>query len=176
MSADGIILAFGNSLTYGTGATPSQSYPAILQNLTQHKVINAGVPGELSEAGLRRLPALINEHKPEVLILCHGGNDMLRKLDQSETIKNVEQMIKFAQNHGISVVLIGVPKPKLLFMKSAEFYKKIAQAAAIPYQASILAEIESDRSMKSDTIHPNAAGYNRFAEAIHKLLLESGAI
>lgn len=176
LTADGIILAFGNSLTYGTGANPSQSYPAILQNLTKHKVINAGVPGELSATGLQRLPGLVNLHKPELLILCHGGNDMLRKLNESKTINNIQQMIKLAQNHGISVVLIGVPKPKLFFMKSAEFYEKLAQAAAIPYQAKILAEIESDRILKSDSIHPNAAGYKRLAEAVHKLLVKSGAI
>lgn len=176
LTADGIILAFGNSLTYGTGANPSQSYPAILQNLTKHKVINAGVPGELSATGLQRLPGLVNLHKPELLILCHGGNDMLRKLNESKTINNIQQMITFAQNHGISVVLIGVPKPTLFFMKSAEFYEKLAQAAAIPYQAKILTEIEGDRILKSDSIHPNAAGYKRLAEAVHKLLVKSGAI
>lgn len=73
LASDAVILAFGDSLTHGNGAKENESYPAVLQELTGRKVINAGISGEESEPGLNRLPGLLEQHKPQLLILCHGG-------------------------------------------------------------------------------------------------------
>ena len=73
------ILAFGDSLTFGYGAAKEQSYPAQLSALINRPVINAGISGELSGQGLTRLEALLALHKPQLLLLCHGANDMLKK-------------------------------------------------------------------------------------------------
>jgi len=80
LSQEAIILAFGDSLTYGTGASKGANYPSVLSALSTHTVINAGISGEISSNGLSRLPALLDKHQPELLILIHGGNDMLRKI------------------------------------------------------------------------------------------------
>ena len=72
LSADAVILAFGDSLTFGTGANSEHSYPAELARLTGLTVINAGIPGEVTAQGVRRLPALLDRYKPQLLLLCHG--------------------------------------------------------------------------------------------------------
>lgn len=176
LSPDAVILAFGDSLTFGSGTDKAKSYPAVLAQLTGHPVINAGIPGEVTAAGLQRLPALLARYKPELLILCHGGNDLLRKLNSAATRSNIEAMINAAAQHNIPVLLIGVPQPALLFMESAGIYNAIAAQYKLVYQGEILPAVEADNSLKSDRIHPNAEGYNLMADAIYQLLQESGAL
>ena len=175
LSPDAKILAFGDSLTYGTGAGREQSYPAVLEHLTGRHVVNAGVPGEITQQGLKRLPRLLDEVQPELLVLCHGGNDILHKKDLDAAADNLRQMIRAAQSRNIAIVLIGVPKPGFL-LSSADFYEEIAQEFNIPYEGEILADIESETSLKADTIHPNGNGYQVLAEAVFELLKKSGAI
>jgi len=85
LAAGATILAFGDSLTYGTGTSRDKAYPAVLERLIKHKVINAGIPGEVSKNGLARLPGLITAHRPDLIIICHGANDILRKLNLQNT-------------------------------------------------------------------------------------------
>ncbi len=176
LSADAVVVAFGDSLTYGTGAKEQEAYPAQLSDLIQREVVNEGRPGELSSDGLKRLPAVLEKHQPELLILCHGGNDMLRKKKPQSIINNINAMISEAKKRGVQVILVGVPEPALFLLKSAPFYSSIAANEKIPLEANILPEIESDNALKSDTIHPNAAGYRKLAEAIAKLLNLAGAV
>ncbi len=172
---DALVLAFGDSLTFGTGATADTSYPAVLEGLIRRKVIRAGVPGEVSARGLQRLAGALERYRPDLLILCHGGNDILRLKDDRKTAANIRAMVELAQARGVEVVLIGVPKPGL-FLSGAEFYERIAEALDVPYAGEILAEVLGSPSLKSDTIHPNAAGYRKLAEAVAALLRKSGAI
>lgn len=175
LPADATILAFGDSLTYGTGAQRTESYPASLAEITGRTVINAGVPGELSANGLKRLPEALAEHQPQLLILCHGGNDFLRRLGAEETAANIRAMIALARAQGVEVVLVGVPQLGL-FIDTAPLYAQLAKDLELPFADDIISDILTDRKLKSDTIHPNAAGYRKIAETLAALLKKSGAI
>ncbi len=170
-----VILAFGDSLTFGTGATPAQAYPAVLSRLVSRKVVAAGVPGETSGEGLARLPGVLDEVKPALLVLCHGGNDFLRKLGEEAAAANVRAMVREAQGRGISVVLLATPKPGFGTSK-VPFYAEIAKELAIPVENEVLADVLGSRSLKSDLVHPNAEGYAEIAEAVATLLRRSGAV
>jgi len=169
LGQEAVVLAFGDSLTHGTGAPAGQSYPDVLANLLGRPVINVGIPGEISAAGLKRLPGILDEHSPTLVILCHGGNDFLRRLDKDQTISNLKAMIEMIRARGIDVVLVGVPK--LGFgLAVPSFYATLAEEEKIPFEGEILADLLGDNDMKSDTIHPNAAGYRLMAEAIYQVI------
>lgn len=175
LSADGVILAFGDSITYGTGAGREQSYPQGLEQLTGRKVINAGVPGETTAEGLERLPAVLDAERPELLILCLGGNDFLRKLDEGEVENNLAEMVSLARDRGVEVVLIGVPRVGVM-LKTHPLYYRIAEEQKVPLEGKVLQRILSERSLRADYIHPNAEGYRQLAEAVVVLLAKSGYV
>ncbi len=175
LPAEASILAFGDSLTFGTGAQPESSYPAVLEKLVGRKVWSAGVPGEVSAAGLARLPSALEYYQPKLLILCHGGNDFLRKLSEKQAAENLRAMIRLAQQSGVDVVLIGVPKPGL-FPSPPEFFADIAKEFGLPYEDAALKTILRDNEFKSDLAHPNARGYAKLAQALAALLKKSGAV
>lgn len=172
---DEVIVAFGDSLTYGTGAAEPESYPAVLAQLIGRKVVRSGVPGEVTAQGLARLPRVIEEHRPALIIVCLGGNDMLRRVDEQQIRSNLRQIITTIRGRGISVVLVGVPRPALL-TSAAAFYGELAKEYGIPYEGKVLNDIMHQLDLKADTIHPNAKGYRRMAEAIAALLKQAGAV
>lgn len=176
LPGNAVILAFGDSLTFGIGASSEHDYPRVLSKLTSLEVINEGVPGEISSNGLKRLPALLEEYNPNVLILIHGGNDIIRKIPSQQTVSNLRQMIALAKNRNIEVLMLGVPEPALFSLDSAGFYRTIADEEKILADLETLPEILSDNNLKSDLIHPNDAGYERMANNINKLLIEAGAL
>jgi len=176
LPADAVILAFGDSITWGTGAEKQQSYPAVLSRITGRKVINAGIPGEVTAQGKQRLPRLLDRHKPGLLILCHGGNDLLRRFNHAETKSNLETMIDSATQRNIPVLLIGVPSFGLVFFEADEMYNEVAEKYGLLYAGKVLPRVESDPGLKSDRIHPNAEGYRQIAVAVHQLLQDSGAL
>jgi len=175
LSADGVVLAFGDSITAGTGAGSGESYPEILGSLIGRRVVNAGVPGEVTAEGAARLPELLESVKPALLILCHGGNDLLRHMDQRQAADNLRGMIRMARERGVAVVLVAVPSPDLS-LKPPAFYGELAAESGLPIESKALGKILGKGSLKSDYIHPNAAGYRQLAEALAALLRKSGAI
>ena len=167
-----VVLAFGDSLTYGTGADQGQSYPERLENMLGNKVINAGIPGEVTSEGLKRLVSELERYQPDLVILCHGGNDFLRRNATEVTMGNVQKMIAMIKSRDIDVILVGVPK--LGFgLEVPRFFARIAEEQEIPYEGDILVSLLGNNALKSDYIHPNATGYHKLAEALYVLITKA---
>jgi acyl-CoA thioesterase-1 len=175
LADDAVILAFGDSLTAGTGAGDAESYPAVLMHLTGRKVVNAGVPGEASAAGVQRLPVLLEREHPALLILCHGGNDLLARQNHKLIADNLRAMIRTARERGVPVLLVAVPSLGLT-LKPPGLYGELAGEFRIPLEGKALAHILGKSALKSDHVHPNATGYRLLAEALAELLKKSGAL
>lgn len=175
LAPDATILAFGDSLTFGTGAGETESYPAVLSSLTGRKVINAGIPGEVSASGVRRLPELLDRERPALLILCHGANDLLGRQSHLLIADNLRIMIRSARERGIPVLLVAVPSLNLS-LKPPALYIELSRELQIPAELKALPHILGKSSLKSDHVHPNAAGYRILAEKLVTLLKKSGAL
>jgi acyl-CoA thioesterase I len=175
LPSDAVVLAYGDSLTYGTGAAEDESYPAQLERLIGRRVVRAAVPGEVTAQALERLPRTLEEHSPQLLLLCIGGNDFLRRLGYPQAEANVRAMVKIARSRGVEVLLIGTPEPGLRPAPPA-FYAAIAREFQLPYEDTAMAEVLRDNALKSDPVHPNARGYRLIAERLAERLKQSGAI
>ena len=175
LPADAIVLAFGDSLTFGTGANEEESYPAQLEQLIGRRVVRAGVPGETTSQALARLPGALEQHAPRLLLLCIGGNDFLRRLGNQQAERNVRAMVELAKSRGVAVLLIGAPEPGFTVSPPA-FYAGIAKQFTLPYEDAVIGEVLRDANLKSDAVHPNARGYRVIAERLAERLKASGAI
>lgn len=172
---DGVILAFGDSLTAGVGAENNASYPAMLAQLSGIRVINSGVSGEVTAEGRARLPQAIEAHSPDLMLLLEGGNDILRNRDLRQTKSNLAAMIEHARAHDIEVVLIGVPE-KNLFSRVAPLYVELAQDYELVFIPDLVGELFRKPEYKADRIHFNAAGYRVMAQEIYTVLRKHGAL
>ena len=175
LAAGETILAFGDSLTEGRGVNPAQSYPSVLASLSGHPVINGGVSGELSRAGRARLPGLLAEHRPALVILLEGGNDMLRGSGEGALKANLAAMIEAVQGSGAQVLLVAVPR-KSLFADGAPLYGELAEQYGLVLDNDSLGELLRTPGLKSDAVHLNAQGYGALAERLHRLLQARGAL
>ena len=175
LSPHDVILAFGDSLTHGTGASSETAYPAVLASLTGRTVVNAGVPGDTTASALGRLPAVLAEHKPRLVLLCLGGNDMLRKHPEAETENNLRLLVQTIRASGAEVMLIAVPEPRL-FGGAPDFYERVADDMDLPLEDDVFNEVLKDNRLKADPIHANAAGYRVVAERLAGFLQDAGAL
>ena len=170
-----IILAFGDSLTSGVGVRPELNYPQQLSTLLGRKVVNAGIPGETSAEGLTRLPGVLDQVEPALVIICHGGNDILQKLDRKQLRTNLQGMVVAAKQRDIEVVMIAVPQ--LGFgLQDVPLYQELANELHIPLVKDALRELLTDQQYKSDPVHLNGKGYRKLAEAVADLLAANGAL
>lgn len=175
------VLVLGDSLSYGTGANPGEDYPTLLAKATGWKMINEGVPGDTSAGGLARLPALLEEHQPALLMVELGGNDFLHNLPEAETIANLKAILAQAKEKNIQVILVAIPEVSALkavvgSLSDHPLYEKLAQETATPVLDDVFAEVLSDRSLKSDQIHANAKGYAVVSEKFVEKLKELGFV
>jgi lysophospholipase L1-like esterase len=166
-SAGESLICFGDSLTEGVGAPSGADYPSILARALPHPVINAGRAGDTFADGLERLERDVIEKNPRVVIVAFGGNDFLRQVRVDETKRNLEEMVRRIQESGAAVILVGL-RLGLFTDEYGPIYQEIARKYRTVYLPDILRGVLSDPKLKSDGVHPNAAGYAVMAERILK--------
>lgn len=180
LPAGAVVLAFGDSLTHGTGAggydpQPGLSYPEALARETGLAVLRSGVPGETTDRGLSRLPAVLAQTRPALVILEHGGNDFLRGLPETDTEANLTAMVRACREAGAQVLLLGAPRPGLR-LALHPVYERVAAATGAALDGDLLPALLADASLKSDPLHPNARGYAQMAQGVAAALRRLGAL
>lgn len=173
------VIALGDSLTYGYGADAQYAYPNVLAKLTHWQITNAGINGDTSQDVLNRLDDVIAK-KPDLVLLGIGGNDVLQKVNPNTTKANIIQIIEQLQHHQIEVILIAEPhfSVSALFGKVSDnpIYAEIAKDKNILLFAKGWSNILSDKALRSDQIHANNQGYQKFANELYQFLQKNGYI
>lgn len=179
--AGATVLALGDSLTAGNGAPPEAAYPAVLAKLTGWVVANGGVSGDTAAQGLQRLPGLLAEHHPQLVLVSLGGNDLLRRLPEDALRADLRRIIDLCREAGAQVLLIAVLRPTI----SAAFtgsltdhplYGQLAEELTLPLQRQGWAEVLADERLRSDHLHANAEGYAQMAHSVKATALAVGLL
>ncbi len=158
------IVAFGDSLVEGVGATLGNDFSSILARSISQPIINMGISGNTSSDGLARIEG-VKMQNPKVVLVLFGGNDFLRKVPIVETFKNIDKIVLELQAKGAVVVLLGV-KGGLFTDEFASHFKEIAKSRGALYVPNVLDDILGNSKYMSDHIHPNDLGYKKIAEKI----------
>lgn len=158
------IVCFGDSITAGVGAGPGESYPERLAGRLGVPVINAGVPGDTAAAGLERLDGVL-EHDPWLVIVGLGGNDLLHRIPPERTEAALDEILRRLIEARVVPLVIELEGPPMLGDLEPVFGRLEARHG-VPLVEDVLDDVLLDPSLKSDTIHPNAAGYAVLADAV----------
>ena len=174
-----VVLAFGDSLTAGYGVKDEESYPSKLQEKISsagfpHKVVNAGVSGDTTAGGVRRIRWLM-KHEPEIVILALGANDGLRGLSIDEMRKNLEVMITICREHNAQILLAGMkalPNYGEDYMREFEtVFPELAEKHDLIFLPFLLEGVAGEREYtQSDGLHPIASGYSIITDLVWQRL------
>lgn len=177
---DSVVLAFGDSVTYGTGAGSGEDFPSRLAALSGWRLINAGIPGDTADRARQRLGRALDEDRPRLVILEIGGNDFLRRRPMAAVKEDIRAMIRAVRAAGAVPVLVAVPAPTVMGalggLDDAPLYAELAEEEDVPLIEDVFAEVLSEPGLRADPIHPNAAGYRRLADGIAEALGEAGLL
>lgn len=173
------VLALGDSLTFGYGASPEASWPVKLGELTGWQVENAGVNGDTSAGALQRLPGLLGGASYDAILIGIGGNDMLRGVSAAATRDNLVELITQSRAHTPYVAVLATPSPDAMravvgSLSDAPFYEEVAKAQQALLVANVYSSVLSDSSLRSDRIHANARGYEKVAQLLAEQLRSAG--
>ncbi len=160
------IIAFGDSLTLGIGASPGRNYPTVLSKKIGRPILNRGVAGDTTSGALARLEKDVLSRDPQIVIVFLGGNDVLQSVPFEQTFSNVDEIIRRIQARGALVVLVEVKPPGVERRFGREF-RRLARARGAVLVPEVLRGIFLNPQMMSDHIHFNDAGYAVVAERIY---------
>ncbi|MDP2108028.1 MAG: arylesterase [Rhodocyclaceae bacterium] len=174
------VLVFGDSLSAGYGIAVQQSWPALLaERLRQQKpprdLVNASFSGESTAGGRSRLPAVLERHRPAVVILALGANDGLRGLPLAETRANLTQMVRAAKTSGARVLLVGMRLPPNYGPEYTRDFSALFATLARQEKTALLPFLLEpialdDAAFQADRLHPTAAAQPKILDHVWKSL------
>jgi acyl-CoA thioesterase I len=172
---DRVIVALGDSLTAGLGVTPDEAFPALLEARLRragfaYRVINAGVSGDTTAGGRRRLDWVLRS-RPEVVIVALGANDGLRGQPVAAVRDNLTAIVTRLREAGTRVLLVGMRLPpnygEAYATEFSEAFRAVARGTSVAFVPFLLAGVAGEPSLnQADGIHPNAAGHRIVAEHV----------
>ena len=173
--AEPVIVALGDSLTAGYGVAAHEAYPALLEAILRregyrHRVVNAGVTGDTTAGGLRRVDWVLRAH-PDVAIVALGGNDGLRGLSLAAMRENLERIVRRLREGGARVLLAGMRVPPNYGADYAQgfaaAFPAVARRTGATLMPFLLDGVAAQPALnQADGIHPNAAGHRVMADRL----------
>ncbi|HEY9231118.1 MAG TPA: arylesterase [Blastocatellia bacterium] len=174
------MVAFGDSLTAGYGLSLEQSYPSLLQKKLaadgfDYEVVNAGISGDTSAGGVRRIDWSLEGGDVKIVILELGANDILRGQPISEMKKNLSTIIERAKARGAQVLLAGMEAPTSSGIDYRRWthgaFSELAKEQSVPLIPFLLDRVGGIQSLNQpDGIHPNAEGARIIADTVYQYL------
>lgn len=174
-----VVLAFGDSVTHGTGAGSGEDYPARLAQRSGWRVVNAGIPGDTAAAAKSRIEAALQETNPAMVIVELGGNDFLRRRAEGEVKEDLRAILQAVKKSGATPVLVAVPQFAIVLVGSlsdSAIYAELAKEEKVLLVEEVFSDVLSDASLRADRIHPNANGYRKLADGIATILSKAGLL
>ncbi len=169
-------LVLGDSLSAAFGITPSQGWVALLQKRLDERgyparVVNASISGETTAGGLARLPALLDRHKPKVVLIELGGNDGLRALPVAQLREHLQKMVSLSKAAGATPVLFEMRLPsnygEAYVGPFTASFAEVARKNGVPCTPFFLAPIATDPdAFQDDGIHPRAAVQGKLLDGV----------
>jgi lysophospholipase L1-like esterase len=163
------IICFGDSLTFGTGASKGMDYPSQLARMIGNAVINKGIPGDTTSTALWRLKKDVLSIDPDIVLITLGGNDLKNGISKEIAFGNLKQIVQTIQKQGAKVIIGGL-KFSEIDRGFGQGYEDLAQHTGALLIPDIFADIVDNPNFMSDPIHPNNNGYRiiarRFSNAI----------
>ena len=163
------MLVLGDSLSAEYGITRGSGWVSLLERKLKNekidaKVVNASISGETTSGGRARLPALLSQHRPDVVVIELGANDGLRGLPVPSTEANLRTMVTLAKDNNAKVLLVGIRMPPNYGRAYTErffgMYKNIANDLKTPLVPFMLEGVADKPSMfQQDRMHPTAQAH-----------------
>ena len=161
------VIAFGDSLTQGYRLDPGQGWPEQLSAIVGKPILNRGVSGNTTGDALARLEDDVLAQDPRVVLVCLGGNDMLRRMPADQQFANLRAIVTRIQEKGALVIVIGTEGYKILSQVDyGARYQALAKETGAVYVPDLMDGVLGDPALMLDQIHPNAKGYEKIARRI----------
>ncbi len=178
LAAGSVVLAFGDSVTFGTGAGAGEDYPAQLAARSGWKIVNAGIPGDTAAVAQSRIAAVLRETNPALVLVELGGNDFLRRRAEGEVKEDLRAIVRAVKAGGATPVLVAVPEFSLGLtgFSDSAIYAALAKEEQVWLVKDVFSKVLSNDALRADRIHPNAQGYRALADGIAQSLGKAGLL